>query len=36
MAREPQESPEERVRKSVARTIANVTVLLLRLRLFMV
>ncbi len=31
MAREPQESPEERVRKSVARTIANVTVLLLSL-----
>lgn len=29
MAREPQESPEERVRKSVARTIANVTVLLI-------
>lgn len=28
MAREPQESPEERVRKSVARTIANLTVLL--------
>ena len=28
MAREPQESPEERVRKSVARTLANVTVLL--------
>ena len=28
MAREPQESPEERVRKSVARTIANLTLLL--------
>ena len=31
MAREPQESPEERVRKSVARTLANVTVLLISL-----
>lgn len=31
MAREPQESPEERVRKSVARTIANLTVLLISL-----
>lgn len=31
MAREPQESPEERVRRSVARTVANVTVLLLSL-----
>jgi membrane protease subunit HflK len=31
MAREPQDSPEERVRKSVARTVANVTVLLLSL-----
>jgi membrane protease subunit HflK len=31
MAREPEESPEERVRRSVARTVANVTVLLLSL-----
>jgi membrane protease subunit HflK len=31
MAREPAESPEERVRRSVARTVANVTVLLLSL-----
>lgn len=31
MARAPQESPEERVRKSVTRTIANLTVLLISL-----
>jgi membrane protease subunit HflK len=31
MAREPEESPEERVRRSVARTVANITVLLLSL-----